>query len=127
MLFDHIDLRVRNLAAARPLYDALLPAMGCTRVNADNESAGYHRPAESGGEPFLWVVEDPGHRPNETRIAFAAPTRGEVDRYAALAQAAGARAFEAPALQPEYSAHYYAAFFEDADGNKIEICCRRPE
>jgi len=127
MLFDHIDLRVRNLAATRPLYDALLPAMGCSRINADDESAGYHQPAETGGEPFLWLVEDPAHEPSDTRIAFAAQSRAEVDRYAAIAQGAGARAFEPPALQPEYSPNYYATFFEDVAGNKIEICCRTPE
>jgi catechol 2,3-dioxygenase-like lactoylglutathione lyase family enzyme len=127
MLLDHIDLRVRNLASARLLFDALLPAMGCSRINADDESAGYHRPAESGSEPFIWLVEDRDHRPNETRIAFAARSRSEVDHYASIAQAAGAHAFEPPSLQLEYGPHYYAAFFEDGDGNKFEICCRTPE
>ena len=127
MRFDHVDLRVRNLAAARPLYDALLPAMGCSKINADEESAGYHLPAETGSEPFLWLVEDPSHRPNDSRVAFAAPTRGEVDRWSDTAQAAGARAFDPPALQRDYGPNYYACFFEDADGNKIEICCRKAE
>ena len=27
-LFDHIDLRVRDLAEARPLYDAFFPTIG---------------------------------------------------------------------------------------------------
>jgi len=29
--FDHVDLRVRSLAEARPFYEALLPALGFTR------------------------------------------------------------------------------------------------
>jgi len=29
--YDHIDLRVRSLAEARPFYEALLPALGFTR------------------------------------------------------------------------------------------------
>lgn len=127
MRFDHVDLRVRSLAAARPLYDALLPAMGCSKINADEESAGYHPPADADAQPFLWLLEDPAHQPPETRIAFAAGSRAEVDLWAAVAQASGARAFEPPALQHEYSVNYYACFFEDADGNKIEICCRTPE
>ncbi|HET7813856.1 MAG TPA: VOC family protein [Candidatus Baltobacteraceae bacterium] len=125
MQFDHIDLRVRNLAAARPFFDALLPAMGLSHINADSESAGYHAPGETGAEPFLWVVEDPQHRPGESRIAFAAPTRDEVDRLSEIARKANAGAFEAPALIEEYGPKYYASFFEDADGNKFEICCRR--
>jgi catechol 2,3-dioxygenase-like lactoylglutathione lyase family enzyme len=125
MLFDHVDMRVKNLALVRPLYDALLPAMGYSRINADEESAGYHRPDETGAEPFIWLVQDPEHQPSGIRVGLAAPSRGEVDRLAAIARAAGARAFEAPELITEYGPAYYAAFFEDAEGNKLEICCRR--
>lgn len=127
MLFDHVDMRVQNLAGVRPLFDALLPAMGYTNINADDDSAGYHRPGETGAEPFIWFVEDPAHRPGEIRIAFAAQSRAEVDRLAGLARGAGAAAFEPPQLMTEYGPYYYAAFFEDAEGNKYEICCRRPQ
>lgn len=125
MLLDHADIRVRSLAAGRPFFDALLPAMGHTKINADEESAGYHLPDETGAEQFVWIVEDPQHRPNGTRVAFAAATPAEVDRLSAIAQRAGAKAFEPPALIEEYGASYYASFFEDAEGNKFEICCRR--
>ncbi len=125
MLFDHIDMRVRCLGDVRPLYDALLPAMGYAKMNADEESVGYHHPNETGGEPFLWLVEDAHHRPGGTRVGFHAATRADVDRLAALAKSAGAGAYEAPQLVPEYGPAYYAAFFEDAEGNKLEICCRK--
>lgn len=125
MLLDHIDMRVRDLALVRPLYDALLPKMGYSKINADEESAGYHRPDESGAQPFIWLAEDSAHIVNGTRLAFAADSRAQVDRLAKVAESAGARAFEAPALITEYGENYYAAFFEDAEGNKLEICCRR--
>lgn len=125
MLLDHVDMRVRDLERVKPLYDALLPAMGYTKINADEESAGYHVPDESGAEPFIWLAVDAAHRPNFTRVALAAATRAEVHRLAAIAQAAGANAFEPPELVTEYGPNYYAAFFEDAEGNKLEICCRR--
>jgi catechol 2,3-dioxygenase-like lactoylglutathione lyase family enzyme len=124
VLFDHVDIRVQDLAAARPLFDALLPAMGFSKINADEESAGYHQPEEDGSQPFLWLVEDASHRPAATRIAFSAPSRAEVDRLAALAEHNGARVFEPAALVAEYGPKYYATFFEDASGNKYEICCR---
>lgn len=127
MLFDHVDMRVQNLAGVRLLFDALLPAMGYTNINADDDSAGYHRPGETGAEPFIWLLEDPAHRPGRTRIAFAAESRAEVDRLADLARGAGATAYEPPHLVREYGPYYYAAFFEDAEGNKYEICCRRPQ
>jgi len=125
MLFDHVDMRVRDLVRARPLYDALLGAMGYTELHEDEDSAGYHRPDETGAEPFLWLVADGDHRPGQTRIALYAQTRAEVDRLARIAHEAGAQAFEAPQLVPEYGPTYYATFFEDAEGNKLEICCRR--
>jgi catechol-2,3-dioxygenase len=125
LLFDHVDMRVRDLALVRPMYDRLLGEMGFTKHNADDESIGYHRPDETGAEPFLWLIEEPGHLPAETRVAFAAPTRADVDRLSQIAREAGARAFEAPQLVTDYGPTYYAAFFEDPEGNKLEICCRK--
>lgn len=128
MLFDHVDMRVQDLQAVRPLYDALLPAMGYSEINADEESAGYHAPGDTGGvAPFIWLVQSTDHWPGATRIAFAAASRAEVDRLSSIAQAAGAMAFEAPQLIAEYGPYYYASFFEDGEGNKLEIACRRPE
>lgn len=125
MLIDHIDARVRNLAGVRPLYDALFTAMGYTEVHADDDSAGYHIPGDRGTSAFIWFAEDSAHAPNGTRIALAASTRADVDRFSAIAAENGARAYEAPQLVTEYGPAYYASFFEDAEGNKFEICCRR--
>lgn len=126
MLLDHIDLRVSDIAAARPLYDAVFSAMGF-RPNDDDEAVGYHVPDVVDDEGFVWLVQDASHTANGTRIALHAANRAEVDRLAAVAQSAGARAFEAPHLVLEYGPDYYATFFEDACGNKLEICCRRPQ
>ena len=37
---------------------------------------------------------------------------------------AGGKALEGPEICVDYSPGYYAFFFEDPDGNKLEICCR---
>lgn len=126
-IFDHVDLRIGNLERVRPLYDALMIAMGYTDLHVDGDSVGYHRENETGADAFIWVVEESEHRPNGTRVAFAAPNHAEVDRLSRIARDAGARAFEAAALITEYGPSYYASFFEDAEGNKLEICCRRPQ
>lgn len=123
-LFDHVDLRVTDVAKVRSLYDTLLPAMGFSRVSEDRETISYYSPADERGAPFLGITADPAHRPNGTRLAFRASGREEVDRLAAVARGAGAAAFEPPQLILEYSPDYYATFFEDADGNKLEICFR---
>jgi catechol 2,3-dioxygenase-like lactoylglutathione lyase family enzyme len=124
MLFDHVDLRVTSLPKVRALYDALLPAMGFGRIVEDAESICYYEPTGDRTAPFFCLDCDPGHQPNLTRLALAAPSRSEVDRLAAIARDAQAIAFEPPQLCEEYTPLYYAAFFEDRDGNKLEICFR---
>lgn len=124
MLYDHVDLRVSSFDKTRGLYDALLPAMGYERVVADAESICYYRQGDERLQAFLGLVLDPGHRPNQTRLAFRAPDRVQTDRLAEIARTAGARAFEPPHVCEEYTPLYYASFFEDADGNKLEICFR---
>ncbi|MGB8519096.1 MAG: VOC family protein [Candidatus Tumulicola sp.] len=126
MPFDHIDLRVSDFAKVRKLYDALLPAMGFTRIVEDAESICYYQPQSDRCTAFFALDLAPAHRSNENRIAFRAADRAEVDRLAELARNAGATAFEPPQVCDEYTPVYYATFFEDADGNKLEICFRKP-
>jgi catechol 2,3-dioxygenase-like lactoylglutathione lyase family enzyme len=124
MLYDHVDARVSDLGRVRRLYDALLPAMGLSQAVEDAQSICYYRPGGDRSEAFFGIDLDPGHRPNGTRLAFRAAGRAEVDRLAAVARENGAKAFEAPHVCEEYTPVYYASFFEDADGNKLEICYR---
>lgn len=124
--FDHIDLRVKNLAQARPLYDALLPALGLAELRVSDDAIEYYEHGHP-GEPrrFFGINEAPDHVPNDTRICFTASAPADVDRLAAIARDAGARVIEGPEI-PYSSEKYYAVFFEDASGNKLEIAYRRP-
>lgn len=121
---DHVDLRVSDLAKVRRLYDALLPAMGYSRIAEDDQTINYDLPDDDRAQPFFAIDCDPNHRPNGTRIALRAHSREELERLAEVARCAGATAFEPPHHCTEYTPEYYAAFFEDADGNKLEICYR---
>jgi predicted lactoylglutathione lyase len=56
---------------------------------------------------------------------FGAETRAEVDRLARLVRKIGGKNLDGPELCPGYSPGYYACFFEDPDGNNLEICCRK--
>ena len=123
-LFDHIDLRVKDLKRATKFYKKLLPALGFTSDRSSKRwgifySVGGDKPAE-----FFGFTEDRQHRPNGTRISFWADTRKEVDRIAKLVRRIGGKKLEGPELCRQYSRGYYAFFFEDPDGNKLEICCR---
>ncbi len=123
--FDHIDLRVKDRARAQEFYAQLLPAIGFTRDLSDEEWGNFTVSGE--GKPeFFGFIEDPDHQPNGNRISFWADSREEVDRVAEVAQRAGAPMCQGPELVAEYSPDYYAFFFEDPDGNKLEICYRVP-
>jgi len=122
LLYDHIDLRVRDLAEARPFYEVLLPALGFTQKMEISDWVQYAAVAQDNGPAkFFGVTESPGHVPNENRIAFWAEGPAEVDRLAVAAARAGARNVEGPAWEDET---YYAVFFEDPCGNRLEICHR---
>lgn len=118
--FDHIDLRVPDLAAATPFYSALLPALGFTRhVPID----GWLQYEASDGEvtEFFGITESKSHQPNENRIAFWAESPEEVERLGALVVRIGAENIEGPML---YEPGYHAIFFDDPWGNRLEICHR---
>lgn len=118
--FDHIDLRVSRLADVTAFYSALLPALGFSR-RVDVEGWLQFEAEVEGVAEFFGVTESPGHIPNETRIAFWAANDEEVDRVAATAASVGAVNLEGPM---KYEAGYYAVFFEDPSGNRLEVCHR---
>jgi catechol 2,3-dioxygenase-like lactoylglutathione lyase family enzyme len=122
--FDHIDLRAKDMEVARRFYGKFLPQLGFVHESPGDDfhtfySAGGDKPAE-----FFGFTEDKNHQPNGTRIAFWADTRAEVDRMAKVVREAGGKTLEGPEVCVDYSPGYYAVFFEDLDGNKLEICCR---
>lgn len=123
-LIDHIDLRVKNFDRAMKFYAHLLPELGFTCDRSDQEWATFYSVGGDKPSAFFGFTADPGHQPNGTRIAFWAETRVEVDRLGALAGKIGGRTIEGPELCRDYSPGYYAVFFEDPDGNKLEVCCR---
>lgn len=118
--FDHIDLRVPDLKKATPFYETLLPALGFTRrVEID----GWLQFEAGGGEitEFVGVTESLHHVPNENRIAFWAESNERVNQVAEVARKAGAQNIEGPMI---YAPNYYAVFFEDPCGNRLEVCHR---
>lgn len=123
-LFDHIDLRVKDIDRARRFYEQVLPAIGFTeKTQDDGELITFTAPGE--GKPmFFDFTVDPEHKPNGTRISFWAETHEEVDRVAEVVRRAGGKVLEGPELCRDYTPVYYAFFWEDPDGNKLEICCR---
>jgi len=114
----HVDLRVSDREAARTFYDAILPVVGYTSIEAGEEWVSYVRDDD---RSFVGFALRDERKPVSGRIAFRVRGRGDVDRAGRAVTAAGAVAIEGPAPCPEYSDAYYAVFFEDPDGNRFEI------
>jgi catechol 2,3-dioxygenase-like lactoylglutathione lyase family enzyme len=122
-LFDHIDLRVKNRATAQRFYAEVLPAIGF-RIDKSGERWGLFEAEGSIPVDFFGFEEEPDHQPNANRIAFWAASPEAVDKAAEVIRKAGGRNIEGPELCVEYSPGYYAVFFDDPDGNKLEVCHR---
>jgi catechol 2,3-dioxygenase-like lactoylglutathione lyase family enzyme len=114
-LIDHIQLVVKDLAASRKFYDAVL---GALKIPMGGE-----------GDRFFWADElcvssadSPaalGKLTGRNHIAFQAQDRAMVDAFYKAALANGGTDFGAPG-EREYHPGYYAAFVMDPDGNNIE-------
>lgn len=119
--YDHVDFRVRNLRKISKFYDALMPALGLRKIRRGDRIRDYWH--EDKRLPFFSLVQAVTSAPSRTRIAFAAATRKDVDRVAKIVRRAGGKEIWGP--KECYRQPYYAVFFEDPDGNKLEVCCRR--
>lgn len=118
--FDHVDLRVVNMAEAGAFYRTLLPALGFTLRMEIEGWLQFEAPGATATE-FFGITEDPAHVVNQTRIAFAAASRARVDELATRLREIGARDVDGPGFEAE---DYYAVYFEDPSGNRLEIVHR---
>lgn len=118
----HIDLGVRNLEAATPFYDALLPLLGLTERYHGGEWKVWATTDRASEAAYFAVTEDPANAANANRIALQVRSTAEVDRVAAVAQQAGAT-LSGPKEMP-YGPGYYAAYFDDPSGNRLEVYVR---
>jgi catechol 2,3-dioxygenase-like lactoylglutathione lyase family enzyme len=118
--FGHIDLRVSSMSDALPFYEALLPALGFTERYDSPEWKAFVTADALPAAAYFAIVESTDHVPNGNRIAFWAQDAEEVDRLAAIVEAAGGREISGPKPMP-YGPEYYAVYFDDPAGNRFEI------
>jgi catechol 2,3-dioxygenase-like lactoylglutathione lyase family enzyme len=114
-VIDHVDLRVRDLAASRRFYVAVLAPLGFRLLyEAHGRVAFGTLDADDFG---ISQHEQPT---THLHLAFSAPSAAAVDDFHRAALAAGARSNGEPGYRPQYHAGYYGAFVFDPDGNNIE-------
>ncbi len=124
---DHFDLVVSSLDRSLPLYRELLRPLGYTRsgeiVGERGERVVYL--SGSGIVPFsLREAQAAGshdrYRIGIHHVAFEAPSREVVDDRLRWARTQGLEIENDP-REYDYRPGYYAGFFYDPDGIKLEI------
>jgi len=130
----HVDLVCRDLEQSLGFYAAVFGPLGLEPphlVDGERrEQIHYLRfPVPGSGSLGLRqaLEEQPFelYAPGLHHLAFAVATDAEVDAVHAAAAAAEAEILHAPRLWPEYGATYYATFFLDPDGFRIEVASAR--
>jgi catechol 2,3-dioxygenase-like lactoylglutathione lyase family enzyme len=121
--FGHIDLRVSDIAAALGFYDELLPALGFTERYHGEAWKVWATTEPLPATAYFAITEEPGHVANSNRIAFWVASAAEVDRVTEIARGADAAELSGPKAMP-YGPGYYASFFADPSGNRLEVYVR---
>ena len=116
----------KDLARSVAFYDALLGALGAKRVMEFDTAVGWAAP----GGPIFCVTEPADGQPacigNGSMIALAAASPEQVDAMHALALRLGASDEGAPRQRQRETLDYYAGYFRDLDGNKLNLFCVSP-
>ncbi|MBS0246335.1 MAG: VOC family protein [Proteobacteria bacterium] len=119
-MIDHVSIAVRDLEASARFYDAVLGAIGMTRIDTRDTTVGF---GKQYSEFWINLRRDmtPVEAGSGAHICFRARSTEMVDAFHAAALVAGGSSDGAPGVRPhDGEGGYYAAFIRDLDGNRIE-------
>jgi catechol 2,3-dioxygenase-like lactoylglutathione lyase family enzyme len=118
----HVIINATDLARSRRFYAGLMPHLGYPGVTEGDGVVGWW-----GDGGSFWVKQATVRgdafskdRVGLSEIAFAAASREDVDRLARELPALGATILDPP-REYAYTPGYYAVFFADPDGIKLEL------
>jgi glyoxylase I family protein len=133
----HVDLVCGDLERSLAFYAAVFGPLGIEPPvmfpGERGEAIHYLRfPIPGSGSVGLRQASGPEaaqafelYAPGLHHVALAVETEADVDRAHEAAIEAGARSLHAPRRWPEYGPGYYATFFLDPDGFRIEVASKR--
>jgi catechol 2,3-dioxygenase-like lactoylglutathione lyase family enzyme len=121
-MIGYVTLGTNDLARAAAFYDALLAEVGAKRLWEFGRGIGWGVAAD---KPSLAVMKPFDGKPatvgNGVMVALAVDSREAVARVHAKALALGG-SDEGP-VGPRGEG-FYAGYFRDLDGNKLDVFCR---
>jgi glyoxylase I family protein len=127
---SHVDLTVADLKSSVEFYDRVLGRLGYRRLDDAGAGAPCWGISDAGGG-FFTIALKPARPESETirhdryspglhHLAFHADSREDVDAFYGFLLDIGATVLDAPA-EYDYTPGYYAVFFADPDGIKLEV------
>ena len=121
----HLDLTVGDIARSTAFSDAVLLLVGFVREPDCPEGPLWRGAAlELGLQAASAGGIAVGHdrwTPGLHHLAFGVDSAAAVDRVYESLLALGVTILDPPAIYPEYGRDYYATFFADPDGLKLEV------
>ena len=130
----HVDLVCRDLERSLEFYRAVLGPLGLEEPvlfpGERGEQIHYLRfpRAGSGSLGLRQALEEQRfelYAPGLHHVALAVETRADVDAAHAAAVACGAEILHGPRVFPQYHPDFYATFFLDPDGFRLEVATSR--
>lgn len=119
-MLAYATLGTNDLPRAAAFYDEVLGIIGAKRFMESEQFIAWGSPADGAGlgvtKPFDGNTATVG---NGVMVALGADSRDTVDRLYAKALELGGSDEGAPGQRFE---GFYAAYFRDLDGNKLNIC-----
>ncbi len=120
----HLDLTVSDMDRSTRFYDRWLPMMGLRRIADCAEGPLWRgRQFEFGLQPARSDTTKRSHdrrTPGLHHLAFAANDRDAVLHLYEALRLGGVPILDPPAEYPDYAPGYFAVFFSDPDGVKLE-------
>ena len=120
---EHIDVTVNDLARSTAFYDKVMPALGFRRLpdNDRNNIRWANAHLSFAIRPATERVAFDRYRVGFHHVAFRAKSRAAIDEFHAFLLTERLTVLDAPAEYPIYGPKYYAVFFADPDGMKLEL------
>jgi catechol 2,3-dioxygenase-like lactoylglutathione lyase family enzyme len=135
-LVHHLVLTVWDPAVSFAFYDTVLSFLGHRLVARRDDTGGWAMDGPQGkGHLGLVRARDAGaerrhdrYSPGFHHLAWVAESRDDVDELHRRLLAIGASVLDPPAEYPRYNRGrgYYAVFFADPDGSKLEFVLTPP-
>ena len=127
---DHVYLAVRDLAVSRRYYDVVLGILGFRsgkfEIGGEAHAPYYNRHFGFMLRPAHSAQPHDPYSAGLHHFCFRVNTAADVTAVAVALRSAGIEASE-PKLYPEYAEDYFATFFDDPDGIRLEVTNYRKE